>query len=440
MKRSIFILFLAFSSPSIGQTINSAKLDSFFDALEKRGLAMGNVAIAQAGKIKYQRALGYAYIDSSKKIPATTTTRYRIGSETKMFTAVIIFQLMEEGKISQDQKLSRYFPDLPNANKITIGNLLNHRSGLHDYTEGTNFQQWMDKPSRPEQLLKIIKEKGPDFEPGSKASYSNSNYLVLSFIIEKIEHIPFEKAIVKRIISKIGLGNTYYGHAIDITKGESASYKYADTRWQKEKETDLSIHAGAGSVVSTATDMIIFIEALFNAKLISRSGLARMKTLVDGYGMGLFSFTHRSTTAFGHNGRIEEFYSSVRYFPREKLSVAYITNGIIYPRADIIEAVLKICFNEPFVAPFSHRPELRSEELNKYAGRYSSEQLPIIVNCTVDQNKLLLETRGKIFEATPVNRHYFMHADSGYFFEFFPEKRELHIKETDNIYVLKRVN
>lgn len=400
---------------------------------------MGSLAIAQNGKIQYQKAVGYLYLDSARKIPATVNTKYRIGSETKMFTAVIIFQLIEEGKISLDQKLSAYFPDLPNADKNMIGQLLNHRSGLHNYTEGTNFQEWMDKPTTHERLLNIIKEKGSDFEPGAKAEYSNTNYLLLGYIIEKICGMPYATAINKRIISKTGLTNTYYGGAIDSKKGESFSYKFAGGKWNKEKETDMSIHAGAGSVVSTSTDMVKFIEALFNNKLVSKSSLNTMKTLVDGYGMGLFPFTYSSRPAFGHNGRIEEFYSSAMHFSKEKLSVAYITNGIIYPRADIMDAIMKICFNEPFEIPFSKPVTVRSEDLDKYLGKYTSEQMQITINCTKEGDKLLLETRGHIFEAEPISHNYFMHTPTGYFFEFFPEKDELLVKETDNIYYLKRV-
>ena len=180
------------------------------------------------------------------------------------------------------------------------------------------------------------------------------------------------------------------------------------------------------------------MEALFNHKLVSAASLNTMKTLTDGYGMGLFPFNYSAKTAFGHNGRIEEFYSSAIYFPGEKLSVAYITNGILYPRADIMDGILKICFNEPFVLPFSSPGSLQTDNLDQYLGRYTSEQLQITINCTREGNQLLLETRGKVFEAEPVKHNYFMHTATGYFFEFFPAKNELLVKETDNIYYLKR--
>jgi D-alanyl-D-alanine carboxypeptidase len=141
---------------------------------------------------------------------------------------------------------------------------------------------------------------------------------------------------------------------------------------------------------------------------------------------------------FGHNGRIEEFYSALWHFPKEKLSFAYCTNGIDYPRIDIIEGILKICFNEQFTLPFTKDSILQSDDLDKYIGKYSSDQ--IVVNCTKNGTKLLLETKGRVFEVEKINDNYFMNAMSGYFFEFHPDKGELLIKETDNIYHLKRTN
>jgi len=439
MKRLAFLIFIiaTFNFTSVGQSINVSKLDSFLNSLASRDLAMGNLTISKNGIVKYQKAMGYSLIDKGKKIHAGIYTKYRIGSATKMFTAVMIFQLIEEGKLSLDKKLSTYFPNLPNANKITISQMLYHRSGLYDYTHDTNFPEWMDKPKTHDELLKIIKDKGGDFEPGTEADYSNSNYLLLGYIIERICKVPYADALKKRITSKLNLKNTYYGNPISIKNKEATSYKYAENSWHKQKETNLSIHGGAGSIVSTPTDMVKFIDALFFNKLISKSSLSKMEMMVVDYGMGMFPNKYGSKNSFGHNGRIEEFYSALWYFPNEKLSFAYCTNGIDYPRTDIIEGVLKICFNEHFTLPFSKDAILKSEDLDKYIGKYSSEQ--IVVNCTKNGTKLLLETRGKIFEAEKINDNYFMNAASGYFFEFNPYKGELQIKETDNTYHLKRV-
>jgi len=434
----LLLLVLLVQNIVNAQKINTAKLDSFFNTLEERNLAMGSLAISKNGVLQYQRAIGYSYVSKTRKIPANTKTRYRIGSESKMFTAVMIFQLVEEGRLSLSGKLSAYYPGLQNSGNITIGNLLNHSSGLHNYTVDTNFPDWMDKEMTHEQILTIIKNKGADFSPGARSEYCNTNYLLLGYIIEKVTKSGYASALTKRITNKIGLKNTYYGAPIDTAKNESASYKNDHNNWKPEKETNMTIHGGAGSIVSTASDMALFLEALFGGKLVRKASLERMKTIVDGYGMGLFPLDHGTNKAYGHNGRIEEFYSTARYFPTEKLAVVYITNGILYPRTDIVEGILETCFNEPYTLPFSTEIILYGAGLDKYIGKYSSGQLPIVVNCTKANNKLIVETKGTNFELEPIARNYFMHALSGSFFEFFPEKGELEIKETDNVYYLKK--
>lgn len=255
-------IFLCFCCVGIAQTIDVLKVDSFVQVLSSRGLAMGSLVIFKDGGVQYEKAFGYAYMAGDQKIPANTQTQYRIGSITKMFTATMVFQLMDEGKLSLATTLDKFFPDLPNAGKITMANLLYHRSGLHDYTHDTDFDSWMDKPKTHEEMLAIIKQKGTDFEPGTKADYCNTNYLLLGYIIEKISKTVYANELRKRITAKLGLQRTSVGGAIDIRENEAASYKYSEGKWKSERETDLSIHGGAGSIVSTTPEMTRFVEAL----------------------------------------------------------------------------------------------------------------------------------------------------------------------------------
>lgn len=435
----IVLSFSVFFIPaSYSQTIDTRKLDSLFDMLQSRELATGSAAISINGKIVYQKAIGFSTLDSTRKIEPGINTKYKIGSISKMFTAVVIFQLIDEKKLNLTDKLAIYFPQLPNAGKISIKEMLYHRSGLHDYTKDTNFPEWMDKPKTHEEILTIIAGKGPDFEPGTKADYCNTNYLLLSYIIEKVEKMPYAQAIEKRITSKIGLKNTYYGKPIDIRRDEATSFKYSDSSWNKEKETDVSIHSGAGSMVSTPGDLTLFILNLFSGKLISNRYLDSMKTMIDNYGMGMFPYNFNSTKGYGHDGRIEEFYSALRYYPEKKLAVSYITNGILYPRTDILGGILKICFQDAYTIPFSKPLDLGGSGLDKYVGTYSSGDLPFKIVCKRNDTKLIFETAGKTMQAEPVDTHYFMNLKAGTFFEFNPEKGELKIKETDNVYYFEK--
>ncbi len=439
MKKFIVTtIIIGFFLEGYTQTSNLAKLDSFLYALSSRNLAMGSLAIFKNDKPYYQKTFGYAYIGEGQKTMADALTTYRIGSISKMFTATMVFQLVEEGKLTLTTTLAEFFPDLPNARNITIANMLYHRSGLHDYTHDTDFDNWMDKPMKHEELLNIIQQKGTDFAPNTKADYCNTNFLLLGYIIEKITRSSYADQLKKRITEKLDLKHTRYGSASNPKNNEAASYKYSEGQWMAQKETDSSIHGGAGSIISTPQDMIHFIEALFAHKLITKKSLTQMTTLVDGYGMGIFPDKYGAKPSFGHNGKVEEFASALWYFPSEKISIAYVSNGMVYPRDEIMEGILKICFHEPFVIPFSKPIVSKSGELDKYAGKYTSQQLPFAVTCSVENNQLYLEANGKKFEAEPINENYFMNKPSGTFFEFLPATEEMLIKESHNVYYTTR--
>lgn len=433
--RKIFLSFFFFVcySTSFSQ-IRTQQLDSLFRVLDKHSLALGSVTILKDGKTVYQNTTGLFFISSAEKIHTTAQTRYRIGSVSKVFTAVMIIQLIEEKKLTLDQKLSIYFPDLPNAGKITTSHLLNHQSGLHDYTNGTVFEGWMSKPKTQAELLQIIRDKGADFEPGTQHEYCNTNYLLLSYIIEKATGKTYEANVNTRIISKIKLTSTYMAKAINPKNNEATSYKYGNGTWNPVIETNPDIHRGAGAIVSNSNDLASFIYVLFSNKLIKKSSLEKMTTITDGYGMGLFPYDHGTVKGYGHNGRIEEFYTATRHYPEQGITIVYCTNGINFPRTDILEAIIKSCFNERIEIPFASSVP---PDLTLYPGTYEAQGMPV-VTISVQSSKLVAETQGARFELEPVMKNYFMHAPTGYYFEFVPSESALRIKETDNVYFLKK--
>lgn len=430
MKRIIILLVCSFLSVTgYSQSFDRAKLDSLFDNLQNHNLAIGGVAISFDNKVVYQRSFG------KDQAPQT---EYRIGSISKMFTAVLTYQLIDEKKLSLHEKLSNYFPDLPNADRITIAELLGHRSGLANFTNNTNYDEWKDQPKTHEQLLLMIKNQKPDFEPNAKADYNNSNYLLLSYILEKIYHKPYKEIVNERVIKRLKLNNTYYGVKPGFQPGEAISYHYINSEWKQDKAAYLDNFSGAGAIISTPTDMLKFINALFEGRLISESSLDTMKTMRDGYGKGMFPYGDENHDGFGHNGKTEGFGASLQYYPENKLAIAYCTNGEVYPKAQILDDIFKICFNLPCTLPSFQPVPIAASTLDTYIGSYSSDDGNMQVSVTSDKGQLVLTTKGHPFTLVTLSDHEFWSMAFGFFFEFENYGKQLLIKDVDDVYVLHK--
>ena len=235
------------------QTFDKAKIDQFLDRLAAKNKGMGSVTIAKDGNVLYSHSFGYSYVNGTEKKPASAATRYRIASITKMYTAVMIFQLVEERKLELGDTLDRFFPQIPNATRITIGQLLHHRSGIHDMEADGS---WGLQARTKDEVVARIAQGKPDFEPDAKHQYSNAGYVLLGQIVEKVGGKPYQDALKERITSKIGLNDTYYvavGNS-DPARNESLSYRYFG-ELKEANELDFSVPGGAGSIVSTPTDM-----------------------------------------------------------------------------------------------------------------------------------------------------------------------------------------
>jgi len=344
-------MILAVFTAVSAQTPDKAKLDRFFDRLAEKNQAMGSLAVAKDGKVLYTRAIGYSQINGSERKPATTATRYRVGSITKTFTAAMIFQLVEEGKLKLSDTLDKFFPQIPNAGKITIAHLLTHRSGI-DFGKEPDFRSWSRNPRTKDEMLAFIARGTPDFEPGEKRSYSNAGYVLLGFIVERLDGKPYQDALKKRITGKLGLKDTYAGTGkTDVSKKESFSYSYAGD-WKQQDEIDLSVAGGAGAIISTPSDLVKFIQALFDGKLISQENVNQMKSGQPGiYGIGMSEQKLGGKTIYGNSGGLDGFSSTVFYLPEEKLAVAYTANAKVYSHGKIFSGILDIYYNKPFEIP-----------------------------------------------------------------------------------------
>lgn len=431
MKRYLItiVFLLGYLQFTYAQKLNKAKLDSLMQSVANANQGMGSLALSKNGVVIYQKAIGFSTFKQGKGLPATINTRYRIGSISKIFTAVLIFQLIEEGKLTMETKLGTFFPQIKNADKISVHDMLSHRSGLYNFVRDTAYQRYMSAPRTKDEQLALFATYSPDFEPGSKAEYSNTNFVLLGYIAEQLSKKSLAEMLTIKIIKKLGLTNTYYGGKINPDNNEASSYQLG-TGWQRMPETDMSIPGGAGAVVSTSADLVKFIDGLFNGKLINSQHLSMMQDIKDGYGMGLFKLPFNNKSAFGHNGDIDGFSSIVGYFPEEKLAYAYCANGVDFPIRDLIGGVLKINYNLPYSIPVLRNLQLTNEELDKYTGNYSSLRVPIKITVTRIGNKLMAQATGQSeFPLKPLAKDKFGYALAGLIIEFRPIFGEFTLKQ-----------
>jgi len=425
MKKFLLSILLVTFLIKIGlsQDIDKVRLDSYFKALETNNKSMGSVAISKNGQIIYTNQVGYADVENKKRPDANT--KYRIGSISKTFTSVLIFKAIEAKKISLVDKLSQYFPEIENATDITIENLLHHRSGIHSFTSDEAYGTLMIQSVSRKELLSVVIKAGSDFKPDSKAEYSNSNFVILSMILEKIYKKDYSELLNELIIKTIKLQHTSYGKQININENEAYSYYY-EKSWIKSLETDMSVPLGAGGIVSTPSDLVSFSNALFGGKLVSTHSLQLMMTIQDGFGMGLFKVPFNDKVGYGHDGRIDEFSSVFYHFDEQNVSVALISNGENIDNNPIAIVLISAAYHLPYEIPTFKEIKLTTEDLDKYLGVYSSKEFPLKVTITKNDNILMAQATGQsAFELEVTNINEFSFERAGIKLTFDPAEQTM---------------
>jgi len=321
----------------------AAKLDTYFDALARNHLANGSIAITERGTLRYQRSIGFATIENGQPKAADAATRYRIGPVSQLFTAVMVMQLAEAASITLDSPVTEFYPDVPNALTITYRDLLQHRSGLANYTVAPGFGIWRTAPKSRAQLLGIISDGGVKFPPRARVDINDSNYLLLGFILESVYDRPYDEILTRQIAAKLGLARTYY-LGTGLAGLESKSYLPTPSGWVQQVDSDPSIRGGAAGIVSTAGDLVRFMDALFAGGLVSEHSLETMRNQNGGSGIGLWPYAIAGRTGFGQRGSVDGFRACVYHFPESGISFAYTTNATVLSMDEIVDEALLLIF------------------------------------------------------------------------------------------------
>ncbi|SOD78602.1 serine hydrolase [Spirosoma fluviale] len=352
------VVSLLLTGAAFAQT-KSAKIDALIQQYVANRQFNGSVLVADKGQVIFKK--GYGLANMEWNIPNAPDTKFRLGSITKQFTAMLIMQLVEKKKLSLTGKITDYLPDYPKAtgDKITIHHLLTHTSGIPNYTNFPKFFETLSRdPVTPESFTKEFSGKPLDFEPGTKFSYSNSGYFLLGTIIEKVTGKSYADVLTENILKPAQMANTGYDLFSPILPKRATGYEKKGSTYVNSPYLDMSIPYAAGSMYSTVEDLYRWDQVLYTDKLLSASGKATMYTpFIDGYAYGWgvgkskVGQVKDSLAILEHGGGINGFNTIISRLPKDKQLVVLLNNTGGAPLNDIRKNILRILYDQPVEAP-----------------------------------------------------------------------------------------
>jgi CubicO group peptidase (beta-lactamase class C family) len=332
---------------------------------------MGSVLVARGDEVLFDKSYGMANLEWN--VPNTTTTKFRIGSITKQFTAAAILLLEERGKLSTGDPIKKYMADAPVAwEKITVFHVLTHTAGIPSFTSFPDYPQKSLSPMTAGQLVAWFKDKPLDFEPGTKFSYSNSDYVLLGYLIEKISGETYEKFLKGNIFNPLGMNDSGYDSNTAVIERRAAGYSPGPGGPVNAGYVNMTIPHGAGALYSTTHDLLKWELGLFGAKLLKPASLAKMTTpLKDDYACGLIVRTTGGLKNIWHNGGIQGFNASLAYYPDSRITVAVLAN-LNGAAPDVMLSQLgAVAHGQPVVLASERKPiALPAATLSAYTGSY----------------------------------------------------------------------
>lgn len=338
------------------------RMDSLLVYLQQQNRFSGAVCLQKGNAVVYENELNSH---------SNGTHLYRIGSITKVFTAIIVYQLIDAGKLSLDTRLAQFFPKIPHAQDITLSQMLSHSSGIYNITDLKDYYEARKlRFNRPE-VLKMIQSVKPAFKPGEDCSYSNSNYILLGYMIEDITQKSFAENLQERIAGPLNLSQTYNEDGKSDRSKREQSFLFNGENWLPDVDSDPVLPGAAGAMISTPRDLCVMMRELFQGDIISDSSLAMLqKKRSKSICHGLFLAPFYDRMGYGHTGRIDEFRSFAFYFPEDSLAVAITTNGLTMNLNDLIIDVLSTYYGMEFSFPKATVPDVAAPDLSKCHGDY----------------------------------------------------------------------
>jgi CubicO group peptidase (beta-lactamase class C family) len=412
------LLSLSFTVAAVGQNAPaapvpapeiSAKVDEYMNAAVRVDGFSGSILVARDGQPVINK--GYGMANFELNVPNDPNTVFRLASITKQFTSTMIMMLQERGKLSANDPICKYFPECPQAwASVTIRNLLTHTSGIPNYTAFPDFAKVSVLPTSSAQMFAQLKDKPLESPPGEKYAYNNSGYFLLGSIIEKVSGKAYADFLQEDILTPLGMKNTGYDSPLAVIKNRASGYARQGGKINNAAYMDMTIPFAAGAMYSTTGDLLLWDQALYTEKLLSRKSFDEMFTPFKngyGYGWGIGQRFDRQTIS--HGGNINGFATQITRFPADRVTIIVLSNVQGAPAGKIANDLSAIVFGAKYEIP-QERKEIAVDAkiLEKYVGEY--QLLPnVVFRITLDNGKLFGEvaTQQKIMLAAESETRFF---------------------------------
>jgi CubicO group peptidase (beta-lactamase class C family) len=380
LKSLFVILAMMITSVSFAQIPNIKTMTADFDKLLSEQFKAGETGcaalVAIKGQVVYKKAFGMANLELN--VPMQPDMVFRIGSITKQFTAVAILQLMEQGKLSLQDEITKYIPDYPTqAHKITIENLLTHTSGIKSYTNVPDFYKYVKEDLKPDEAIDRFKNLPMEFAPGTKWNYNNSGFFLLGYIIEKVSGMTYQDYIEKNVLKPAGMTNSLYGSDKKLIRNRAYPYQADGDNTVNADYLSMLLPYSAGSLMSTVEDLYKWNRALLAGKLVKKESLDMAWTeykLSDGkgthYGYGWFLSKVQGSRTIEHGGGINGYLTNGIFLPQEDIFVAVFSNNTAKSPDAVSVKMAAVALGKPY--PQIENP-VPADIIDQYTGVYEDE-------------------------------------------------------------------
>ncbi|MGA2575900.1 MAG: serine hydrolase [Bryobacteraceae bacterium] len=354
-----------------GWAQDAARMEQVIQSYTANRQFMGAVLVAKGTEVLLNKGYGSANLEWD--IPDSPATKFRLGSITKQFTAASILLLQERGKLNVEDPVKKYMADAPSAwDKVTIYHVLTHTSGIPSFTGFPEYPKWEPFAATPAEEVARFRDKPLDFAPGERFSYSNSGYVLLGYLIEKITGGSYEKFVRENIFTPLGMQDSGYDSNSALIARRAAGYSPGKDGLENTGYINMTIPFSAGALYSTTGDLLKWEQGLFGGKLLSEASLKTMTTpFKSDYACGLFVATKAGRKEIEHGGGIEGFNTQLTYYPDDKLTVVVLANVNGSAPGEIAAKLAPVAHGEAVKLQTEHKEiTVDPKVLARYVGTY----------------------------------------------------------------------